>query len=124
MAKNTAVFAIFKTHMEVENAVEQLRTEGFRSEDISVLLPNNEGTKDLGVMKGTKAPEGLSTGAVSGAVVGGAFGWLTGIGALAIPGIGPFIVAGPSRRGAGGRGSGRRRGRSLGRSYRLGDSGV
>jgi hypothetical protein len=95
MAKNTVVFGIFKTEMELTQAVNHLRVEGFRSEDISILASNNPGTKDLGVEKGTKAPEGLSTGAVSGAIIGGALGWLTGIGALTIPGVGPFIAAGP-----------------------------
>jgi len=95
MAKNTVVFGIFKTEMELTEAVDQLRAEGFRSEDISVLAANNSGTKDLGVEKGTKAPEGLSTGAVSGAIIGGALGWLTSIGLLTIPGAGPFLAAGP-----------------------------
>lgn len=95
MAKNTAVYGIFKTRDELINAVELLRTKGFRNEDVSVLYPDNQGSKELGVEKETKAPEGMSTGAVSGAIIGGALGWLTGIGALAIPGVGPFIAAGP-----------------------------
>src|SRR5262249_34554946 len=80
---------------EVEEAVDALRQQGFRNTDISVLLPENEGTKDFAHKKNTKAPEGAATGAGSGAVVGGALGWLAGIGALAIPGVGPFIAAGP-----------------------------
>ena len=68
---------------------------GFRSEDISVLLPENVGTKDFAPEKNTKAPEGTTTGAGTGAVVGGTLGLLAGIGALAIPGLGPFIAAGP-----------------------------
>ena|SRR5579872_1763788 len=95
MAKNTAVFGIFKTNAELAEAVDRLRLEGFRNADVSVLYPENSGTKDLSVEKQTKAPEGLSTGAVSGALIGGTLGWLTGIGALAIPGVGPFIAAGP-----------------------------
>jgi hypothetical protein len=75
--------------------VERLRSAGFRAEDISVLLPANEGTKDLAHEKATKAPEGAATGGATGAVVGGTLGWLVGIGALAIPGLGPFIAAGP-----------------------------
>jgi len=68
---------------------------GFRTEDISVLLPENVGTKDFATEKNTKAPEGVTTGAVAGGVVGGTLGLLAGIGALAIPGLGPFIAAGP-----------------------------
>src|SRR5262245_7525159 len=93
--KNTAVFGIYPTRRSVEGAVDTLKAEGFRNTDISVLLPENEGTKDLAHAKQTKAPEGATAGAGAGAVVGGALGWLTGIGALAIPGLGPFIAAGP-----------------------------
>ena len=93
--KNTAVFGIYPAYASVENAVDALRAAGFRSTDISVLFPENVGTKDFAHEKGTKAPEGASAGAGTGAVIGGALGWLAGIGALAIPGIGPFIAAGP-----------------------------
>src|SRR6202521_665857 len=93
--KNTAVFGIYRNRNGVENAVEALKQDGFRNTDISVLFPENEGTKDFAHEKHTKAPEGTATGATSGAVIGGALGWLAGIGALAIPGIGPFIAAGP-----------------------------
>src|SRR4051812_23280474 len=72
-----------------------MRMAGFRNTDISVLFPENEGSKEFAVKKDTKAPEGTATGATSGAVLGGALGWLAGIGALAIPGLGPFIAAGP-----------------------------
>src|ERR1700686_133775 len=93
--KNTAVFGIYRHRDGVENAVEALRQEGFRNTDISVLFPENEGTKDFAHKKETKAPEGATTGATTGAVIGGGLGWLAGIGALAIPGLGPFIAAGP-----------------------------
>lgn len=93
--KNTAAFAIYRDRASVENAVDTLRMEDFRSTDISVLFPENKGTKDFAVEKSTKAPEGTATGATSGAVLGGTLGWLAGIGALAIPGLGPFIAAGP-----------------------------
>lgn len=93
--KNTAVFGIYPSYAAVERAVDALRTDGFRSTDISVLFPENVGTKDFAHEKGTKAPEGATTGAGTGAVVGGTLGWLSGIGALAIPGLGPFIAAGP-----------------------------
>src|SRR3982074_1431837 len=93
--KNTAVFGIYSSYGQVESVVDALRAAGFRNTDISVLFPENVGTKDFAHQKGTKAPEGAATGAGTGAVIGGTLGWLTGIGALAIPGLGPFIAAGP-----------------------------
>ena len=93
--KNTAVFGIYPAYASVEYGVDALRTAGFRNSDISVLFPENTGTKDFAHEKGTKAPEGATTGAGTGVVVGGALGWLAGIGSLAIPGLGPFIAAGP-----------------------------
>jgi len=93
--KNRAVFGIYRSQDEVEYAVDLLRAEGFRNTDISVLFSENQGTKDFAVEKNTKAPEGTATGATTGAVVGGTLGWLAGIGALAIPGVGPLIAAGP-----------------------------
>src|ERR1700726_2630047 len=92
---NKAVFGIYATRREVESAVGELKAQGFRNTDISVLFPENVGTKDFAHEKGTKAPEGIAAGASSGAVIGGALGGLAGIGALAIPGLGPFIAAGP-----------------------------
>ena len=92
---NTAVFGIFPDRLSTENAVAALREAGFRSTDVSVLFPENAGTKDLAHERNTKAPEGVATGATSGAVIGGTLGWLVGIGALAIPGLGPFLAAGP-----------------------------
>jgi hypothetical protein len=93
--KNIAVFGIFPSRAATEEAVEHLRAAGFRSTDISVLFSDNPGTKDFAHEKNTKAPEGATTGAVAGVISGGVLGWLTGIGALAIPGIGPLIAAGP-----------------------------
>ena len=93
--KNTAAFGLYRTVEALQAAVDTLRAEGFRSEDVSVLYPDNVGSKDLATVKATKAPEGAATGAGSGAVIGGVLGWLVGIGALAIPGLGPFIAAGP-----------------------------
>ena len=93
--KNTAVFGIYRDRAHVERGVDALVAVGFRTEDISVLLPESAGTKDFAHEKGTKAPEGASAGAGTGLVLGGAMGWLVGIGALAIPGLGPFIAAGP-----------------------------
>jgi hypothetical protein len=95
MAKNKSVLGIYATRNGVENAVTAFKDGGFSNSDISVLLPENLGSKEIATDKSTKAPEGATTGATSGAVIGGALGWLAGIGALAIPGIGPFIAAGP-----------------------------
>jgi hypothetical protein len=93
--KNTAVFGIYRDRVRVERTVDALKQEGFRSTDISVLFPDNQGTKDFAHEKSTKAPEGTAAGAGTGAVIGGSLGWLAGIGALAIPGVGPLIAAGP-----------------------------
>ncbi len=93
--KNTAVFGIYRDRPHVETGVDELFHAGFRGEDISVLLPDNVGSKDFAHEKHTKAPEGVATGATTGGVIGGTLGALVGIGALAIPGLGPFIAAGP-----------------------------
>src|SRR5512140_118787 len=93
--KNTAVFGIYPNHESADAAVDTLRTKGFRSTDISVLFPQNVGSKEFGHQKGTKSAEGAVAGGGTGAVIGGALGWLAGIGLLAIPGVGPFIAAGP-----------------------------
>ena len=93
--KNTAVFGIYPAYASVENGVDALKMAGFRNSDISVLFPEGTGTKDFAHEKGTKAPEGATTGAGTGVVLGGALGWLAGIGSLAIPGVGPLIAAGP-----------------------------
>src|SRR6266700_3374766 len=93
--KNTAVFGIYPSYTAVEIGVDALRAAGFRNADISALCPESAGTRDLAQEKNTKAPEGATTGAGTGVVLGGAMGWLLGIGAIAIPGLGPFIAAGP-----------------------------
>src|SRR5450432_1395337 len=95
MAKNKSVFGIYSSRSGVENAVTALKDAGFQHSDVSVLLPENLGSKEIATEKNTKAPEGATTGAGSGAIIGGTLGWLVGIGALAIPGLGPFIAAGP-----------------------------
>jgi hypothetical protein len=92
---NTAAFAIYPDRARAEEAVDLLIDGGFRTEDISVLMQDNVGTKDFAHEKHTKAPEGATTGAVAGGAIGGTLGLLAGIGALAIPGLGPFIAAGP-----------------------------
>jgi hypothetical protein len=91
----TSLFGIVKTHAQAEQIVEGLQSAGFPAAEISVLLPDNQGKHDIGHVKATKAPEGATTGAATGGVAGGVLGLLAGIGALAIPGVGPFIAAGP-----------------------------
>jgi hypothetical protein len=93
--KKTSVFGIYTTRESVERAVDTFLKSGFTSSDVSVLLPENLGGKPLATHKDTKAPEGATAGGGAGAVVGGTLGLLAGIGALAIPGVGPFIAAGP-----------------------------
>jgi len=93
--KNIAVFGIYRTVDSVQDAIVVLRMKGFRNTDVSVLIPENEGSKDLATEKSTKAQEGAVAGAGSGALVGGALGWLVSIGVLSLPGVGAFIAAGP-----------------------------
>src|ERR1700693_2926932 len=93
--KNTAVFGIYKTRTIAETAVDELISAGFPSADGSVLLPDVQSTRELAHEKNTKAPEGATTGVAAGGAVGGTIGLLAGIGALAIPGVGPLIAAGP-----------------------------
>lgn len=90
-----AVYGIYTNRQHAEEAIESIRNAGLRAEDISVLLPENVGTKDIGYEKHTKAPERAAAGGAAGGVVGGALGWLLGMGALAIPGVGPLVAAGP-----------------------------
>ncbi len=94
-SKNTAVFGIYSTPGTAEAAVDHLLSKGFTNSAISVLLPDDESTRAFAHEKNTKAPEGTTTGATTGGVVGGTLGLLAGIGALAIPGVGPLIAAGP-----------------------------
>src|SRR5512140_2280967 len=93
--KKTAVFGIYKSGAQAERAVDQIVAAGFSNNDISVLLPDNQSSKDFAHEKNTKAPEGTTVGVTAGGAVGGTLGLLVGIGALAIPGLGPFIAAGP-----------------------------
>src|SRR3954451_22363257 len=90
-----SVFCLARNEDQAGRIVEDLKTAGFSNNDISALLPAKSGTKDFAHEKSTKAPEGAATGAGTGGVLGGALGWLAGIGGLAIPGIGPFVAAGP-----------------------------
>src|SRR6202011_3657687 len=93
--KKTAVFGIYPNVTQAERTVDALMGAHFSNDDISVLLPNNQGSKDFAHEKHTKAPEGTTTGVTTGGVIGGTLGLLAGVGALAIPGLGPFIAAGP-----------------------------
>jgi hypothetical protein len=90
-----AVFGIAKSESQAIAIADNLKAAGFTENDVSVLFPDKQGTKDFAHEQNTKAPEGAATGATGGAVLGGALGWMVGIGALAIPGLGPFIAAGP-----------------------------
>lgn len=104
--KNTAAFGIYKDRATAETAVDRLLAEGFSNDDVSVLMSDRSGSKDFATEKNTKAPEGTTTGVGVGGVVGGTLGLLAGIGALAIPGVGPLIAAGPIMAGLAGLGVG------------------
>jgi hypothetical protein len=105
--KKVGVFGIYSTRVAVENATNSLMRAGFSASDISVLLPESlGGPKDMGTEKATKAPEGTAVGVTTGGVIGGTLGVLAGIGLLAIPGLGPFIAAGPIMAGLAGLGVG------------------
>jgi rhodanese-related sulfurtransferase len=90
-----SVFCISTSNVQAEQIVESLRSAGFSNNDISVLFPDKDSTRHFAHEKNTKAPEGAITGVGAGGLAGGALGWIAGIGALAIPGAGPFIAAGP-----------------------------
>lgn len=92
---STAVFCTATTRAQAERIVSGLRVAGFSSDDISALFPDDTGTRDFAHEQNTKAPEGATTGAGAGGVLGGALGLLAGIGAIAVPGVGPLIAAGP-----------------------------
>jgi len=90
-----SIFCIATSRVQAEQIVDRLKSANFSNNDISALFPDKETNRDFAHEKNTKAPEGAVTGASTGGVLGGALGWLVGIGALAIPGVGPFIAAGP-----------------------------
>ena len=90
-----SVFCLARDEAQASRIIEDLKTAGFAGNDISALLPDKGSTREFAHEKATKAPEGAVTGASTGGVLGGVLGWLVGIGALAIPGLGPFIAAGP-----------------------------
>ena len=93
--KKTAVFGLYPSVERAESAVDELITARFSNDDVSVLMADQQGSKDFAHEKQTKAPEGTTTGVAAGGTIGGTLGLLAGIGALAIPGVGPFIAAGP-----------------------------
>ena len=93
--KKTAVFGLYPTVDRAERAVDELVSARFTNDDVSVLLADSQGSRDFAHEKQTKAPEGTTTGVAAGGTIGGTLGLLAGIGALAIPGVGPFIAAGP-----------------------------
>jgi len=94
-SKNIAVFGIYATPERAEVAVDRLVSAGFSDEDVSVLMADAEASRQFAHEKNTKAPEGTAVGVTTGGLLGGAFGLLVGLGALAIPGIGPLLAAGP-----------------------------
>jgi len=105
--KKVGAFGIYSTRATVENGADALVRAGFPASDISVLLPESLGaTKEMGTEKASKAPEGTAAGVTTGGVIGGALGVLAGVGLLAIPGLGPFIAAGPIMAGLAGLGVG------------------
>ena len=105
--KNVAVFGIYSTRVAVERATEELGVAGFSGSDISVLMPRNiDGSNDMGTEASTKAPEGAVTGGATVGAIGGALGVLAGAGLLVIPGLGPFLAAGPILAGLAGLGAG------------------
>ncbi len=96
MTKDVVAFGIYPDRVTLEAGIDALRAAGFRSSDVSAVLPERDKTtKDLAHEINTKAPEGAAAGAGTGAAIGGVLGWLIGIGALAIPGVGPLVAAGP-----------------------------
>jgi hypothetical protein len=95
MSKNKVVIGMVDAEIQAENLVQHLGKEGFPTSDISVIFPDKHGTRDFAHEHNTKAPEGAVVGVTGGGVLGGTLGLLAGIGALAIPGLGPFIAAGP-----------------------------
>jgi hypothetical protein len=105
-AKNRAVFGIYTAAAQTERAVNALIEAGFSSQDVSVLMPDQQSTREFAVKKETKAPEGAAAGATTGGALGGALGVLVGLGSLAIPGIGPLVAAGPLVAGLAGLGAG------------------
>ncbi len=105
-SKNKAVFGILASAGEAEKTVNALMADGFPSQDISVLMPDQQSTREFAHHKETKAPEGATAGVTAGGVIGGTLGVLAGLGALAVPGVGPLLAAGPIVAGLAGLGAG------------------
>jgi hypothetical protein len=119
-SKNVAVFGIYRSEEQAERAVDTLVTSGFANSAVSVLLPDTESNRAFAHQKGSKAPEGATAGVTAGGAIGGAIGVLAGVGAIAIPGLGPFIAAGPIMAGLAGLGIGGTVGGLLGALVGLG----
>jgi hypothetical protein len=92
---NTSTYGIYPDQSSISEAVNALKAVGFRTTDISILFPDNVGTKDFGHQKSSKAPEGAVAGGSAGAILGSMLGWFAGMGILAFHGLEPFAVAGP-----------------------------
>jgi len=92
---SSAVYCLAKDDAQAIRIINRLERAGYGADDVSVLYSDASGRHNLSTTNATKAPEGAAAGAGTGAVLGGAIGWLAGIGALAIPGVGPLIAAGP-----------------------------
>src|SRR5664279_834415 len=104
--KKIAVIGLFDDRNTLGNAIDALRANGFRDADMSALMPDSASSKEVATEKHTKAPEGAMAGAAAGGIAGGTLGLLVGLGALAIPGLGPFIAAGPIMAALAGAGAG------------------
>src|SRR5579859_2593834 len=92
--RGSTVVGVFDDRDDAREAIEALKEDGFTGDAISILSPDKQATQDIAEETGTHAGSGAATGAVAGGILGGLGGWLVGIGALAIPGVGPFIAAG------------------------------
>jgi hypothetical protein len=96
MATDYVAYGVYPDRVSFESALEALRAANFRNSDISAIIPDRDRTtKDLAHEINSKAPEGIAAGAGTGAAIGGVMGWLIGVGAIAIPGVGPLLAAGP-----------------------------
>jgi hypothetical protein len=93
--REVSVYGVFHDREKVRTTVEALKRDGFRDQDISVVFPDRDESKNFAIEHNTKAPEGATAGGLTGALTGGVLGWLAGVGAIAIPGIGPLLAAGP-----------------------------
>jgi uncharacterized membrane protein len=116
-----SIIGIAKTNLQVERTIDELQEDALIPiSEISVLMPESPGGPEPGPVKATKAPEAAATGAITGGVIGGTIGLLAGVGTLAIPGLGPFIAAGPIMAALGGTAAGAAAGGVVGALVGLG----